>query len=78
MKLREQMEGLRIFYILNSMHSCKLDDTECIYKNANRPGFQMPEFGRDYEIFEGILEMNIRIHMVVFHNYQKIQCDLVE
>ncbi|KAF0138561.1 MAG: hypothetical protein FD143_3644 [Ignavibacteria bacterium] len=45
-------------------------------KSAHRPGFQRPEFGRDYEIFEGILEMKSRIHMVVFHNYQKIQTDL--
>ena len=73
----EQMEGLRIFYILNSMHSCEDDDRECIYKNAHTPGFQRPEFGRDYEIFEGILKMKSQIHMVVLHNYQKILTDLV-
>ena len=77
LKLIEQMEGLRIFYRLNSMHSCELDDRECIYKNAHRPGFLRPVFGRDYEIFEGILEMKSQIHMVVFHNYQKILNDLV-
>ena len=26
LKLSEHMERLRIFYILNSMHSCELDD----------------------------------------------------
>ena len=77
LKLSEQMEGLRIFYILNSMHSCELDDRECIDKNAHRPGLPRPVFGRDYEIFEGILEMKSRIHMVVFHNYQKILTYLV-
>ena len=71
LKLSEQMEGLRIFYISNSMHSCELDDRVCIYKNAHRYGFQKPVFVRDYEIFEGILEMKSRIHTFVFHNYQK-------
>ena len=54
------------------MNSYELDDRECIFKNARRPGFERPVFGRYYEIFEGILEMKIRIHMVVFHNYQEI------
>ena len=77
LKLIEHIEGLRIIYILISMHSFVLDDRECIYKNGHRPGFQMVGFGRDYEIFEGILEMKSRIHMGVFHNYQKILNDLV-
>ena len=77
LKLSEHMEGLRIFNILNSIHSCELDDRDCIFKNAHRPGFQRPVFGRDYEIFEGILEMKSRIHMVLFHNYQKTLNDLV-
>ena len=34
-------------------------------------GFQRPGSDRDYEIFEGILEMNSLIHNVVFHNYRK-------
>ena len=71
------MEGLRIFYILNSLHSYELDDTECIYRNDHRSGFTRPEFDRDYEIFEGILEMKILIQMLVFDNYQKILNDLV-
>ena len=54
LKLSEHMEGLRIIYILNSMHSFELNDRECIYKNVHRPGFQRPGFDMDYEIFEGI------------------------
>ena len=77
LKLSEPTEGLRIFYILKSMHSCELEDRECIYKNADRPGFQRPVFARDYEIVEVILEMKSRIHMVVFRNYQKPLNDLV-
>ncbi|KAF0143819.1 MAG: hypothetical protein FD143_3415 [Ignavibacteria bacterium] len=72
----EELE-LTIFFILNSMHSCELDNRECIYKNAHRTWFQRPVFNRDYEIFEGILEMKSRIHMVIFHNYQRILNDLI-
>ena len=69
LKLIEHLEGLRTVYILKSMHSCKLDARECIYKNDHRPGLERPGFDRDYELFEGIVEMKIRIHMAVFHNY---------
>ena len=43
------------------MHSCELDDRECIYKNAHKPGFPRPVFDRDYEMFEEILEMKSQI-----------------
>ena len=71
------MEGLRIFYILNSMLSCEFDDRECIYKNHHRPGFQRPGFDKDYEIFVGILKIKSQIHKVLVHNYQIILNDLV-
>ena len=59
------------------MHSCELDDRECIYKNDHSPGLPRPGFDRDYEIFERILEMKSRIDMDVFHNCQEIPLDLV-
>ena len=42
------------------MNDCDRDDNEereRRYRTARRPAFQRREFGRDYEIFEGILEM---------------------
>ena len=77
LKLNQNIEELRIFYILNAMRSCALDDREGMYKNDHRLGFQRPWFDRDYEIFEGILEMKRQIQKVVFHHYQNILNDLV-
>ena len=77
LKLSDHVEVLSIIYLLNSMHSCELDDIECIYKDDHRSGFRTLGFDRDYEIFEGILEMKSRIHMVVFQNYHKILNDLL-
>ena len=77
LKLNEHMEVLWIFYIFNAMTSCVPDDRQLIYRNAHRPGFQRPGFGRDYEIFEGILEMKNQIRKFLFHNYEKILIDLV-
>ena len=77
LNLSEHMEGLNIFYILKTMHSSELDDRACIYNIFNRSVFHTPGFDKDYEIFQWILEMKSRIHMVVFHNYQKILNDLV-
>ena len=66
-----------IISVLNGMNSCELDDRECIYKEAHSLEFQGRGVERDYEIFEGILEMKNQIHMVLFNNYQKILNDLV-
>ena len=77
LKLNGHMEALRIFYILNAKNSCVLDDRERRYRNDHRPGLQGRGFGRDYDIFELILEMKNQIHKVFFHNYQIILNDLV-
>ena len=71
------MEGLRIYYILNLMHSCEHDDRECISENEQSTRFPMDGFDRNYEIYERIVQIKSRIHMVVFHNYQKILIDFV-
>ena len=59
------------------MNSCEPDDREWRYRNADRPAFQRPGFGRDSEIYYWILEMKNQIRKVLFHNYQKILIDLV-
>ena len=64
------MEELKILYILNAMNSCDLDDRELRYKCAHSVGFGRPEYARDYEIFEVILEMKSQIRNVFFDNYQ--------
>ena len=77
LKMNEDMQVLRTFYILNSMRSCELDYREQRSKRAHSPGFQTPGFDKYYEIFEGILEIKGKIHKVVFHHYQKIINDMV-
>ena len=77
LKVNGHMEVLRIFYILNGMNSCELDDRERRYRNAHRHGFQRLGFYMHYERFQAILEMKSQFHKVLFQYYQKFLKDLV-